>query len=473
MKKQRKFLSIVILLSLMIVGQSLGLAQSGGCPPWAEFDYIPPEHESMFYGIRSGNLAVKTKAQIRNEALANLANQIQSQVEVEINSSSSQIQNNDDFTNRNRFEETIKSVTDATFFGEDLTEKECLDAAKNRYWIYISLTKEKYEQRMKMRRQLAVQQASGLLDSGNTAVATGQPLQALNHYWNALLAISPFSAYPLYAMNTGNNALLNSELPANFNAQISAIEITNSARKQVFDLNETKESVFHVTVNQNGKKHPLKGVPVIFVLEKGVANIDTMAISDSNGMVKCRIESNKWDAKGIHIHAEIDWRKLFPEDKPGKLFRLNLDAAGVQSEVYLKSPVVFTEFSYSNNNHYEIRDGTVAVNSIKSTVTKLLTSMINAQIANSASDADRIIRFTINAHAIPGVTAGKFRSVEINVATALIDPKSGASLFAPDAAIVRGAGLSYPQALQNAVDKFQKSLKKEIIQPISERIIGN
>lgn len=134
------------------------LAQSGGCPPWAEFDYIPPEHESMFYGIRSGNLAVKTKAQIRNEALANLANQIQSQVEVEINSSSSQIQNNDDFTNRNRFEETIKSVTDATFFGEDLTEKECLDAAKNRYWIYISLTKEKYEQRMKMRRQLAVQQ---------------------------------------------------------------------------------------------------------------------------------------------------------------------------------------------------------------------------------------------------------------------------------------------------------------------------
>lgn len=472
MKNKIRFI-VLLILSFVVLGQSLGLAQSGGCPPWAEFEYIPPEHESMFYGIRSGNLAVKDKAQIRNEALANLANQIQSQVAVEINSSTGQIQNNDDFTIRNRFEETIKSVTDATFFGEDLTEKECLDTGKNRYWIYVSLTKTKYEQRMKMRRQLAIGQASGLLSSGDASIAAGQELQALNHFWNALLAIAPFSAYPLYATGLGSNVLLNGELPGKFNEQIAAFDITNAAREQVFNLNDSKESVFHVMVNRNGKKQPAKGVPVIFILEKGSAKIDTAATTDSNGMVKCRIESNQWDAAGIHIRAQIDWKQLFPEEKPRNLFRLNLDAAGAQSEVYLKSPVVFTEFSYSNNNHYDIRDGSVAVNSIKSTVTKMLSSSINAQIVYIASDADRIVRFAINAHAIPGVTAGKFRSVEMNVAVALVDPKSGATLFAPDAVIVRGAGLSYPQALQNAVNKFQKSLKKEIVQPIGERIIGN
>jgi len=441
-------------------------AQNSSCSEWAKIGFVPTNENELFYSVQHANIYAKKKSEIRQAALAEIATQIKAQVTTVIESELGQIQN----TIRRRYEETVRTISNATFYGDDLHEESCFDATKNTYWFYVYITKADFEKRMAERKKMTIMKTQDRFQSGLSAERSGEDMLALDNYWAALKEMRDFCVYPMRASGQGREVLLNSAVPNRFQTLAGSIYLEPEAKTFTYKLSQPKKPVFRAYFLQGQKKHPVISLPVVFSVQNNLAKIQARGSTDAQGKVSCLIEKAKWSAEGIRLLAKIDWRGRFPDTTLLELYNIKMDTARFAfADVFLASPLLHLQISFQSISA-NLRYSTYSMNILRGSIVEYLTGAVNARFTENARNADRQLKVLVNAAPIRNPYG--MRSVRTTLLLQLLDPRTQKVIFAPKSISTTKAALSDNQALELTLENLAEELGEELLPVVVERLGG-
>ena len=438
------------LFAMLMAGLG-GLWQAAYCQPaWASATYLPPNSGEIYYSIQHGYMRKDAKTKFYDKALAEISSQIETYIRSEIISQDKQKRLGDQFFISQQIEQTIKSSSSATLFGEDLDKQEYVDAKSKTYWIFLSISKATYQQRLMERIGKAKQKALSNFRNAQKARESDQFVLAINNYISALDALRDFAATQDMLVQENGESFYIDDMSTGELKQLFGIIYIEAVEKTLrFSPQDRKQVQARVFARTPAGDRPVHALPVSFSVAEGeTAHLDTLATTNQQGIATCVIQSATWDANGLRIKAQPGWNLrldpllrgiygITPDNQRYADFHVSL----LPPRVTLR-PVYSPPAGLTGSN----------VNLLQGRISEHLTTTVSAEFSDNPAESDFQINLKVSA-----TTLGKFDrmySVEVTVLLELLDLKSNKVTYS-NKGKTRAPGLSYEQAFNAALERYE------------------
>ena len=455
---------VYIFLSALLF--TMACAQNHKRPNWADNNFIPANTSRAYYAVRSGHSTVDNRQVVRNEAIADISAQIETEIRSEI---VRQLREEGTAVSDN-ISIDIRTQTSGNFFGDDLKVQEYVDKKKEVYWVMVVLEKSVYQRRLKQQQQLSSQNAYAGYLNGLKAEKDKRYVEALVNYNQALNDLHPFKDFPLTVNHEGKSLMLRTAIPERMRQLVNNIGPEPSLPSQVFKFTDAKAASFIAHYYEGLRQYPVASLPLSFAVTRGAADIDKTGTTGSSGIAKCKIGEGDWGKNGLQIEASTNWQELFKNEAVLADFSIDISTPKKAStDLVLKGPIILGKFSY-NGDKGSVKGSGGELNVIRSMVVNYMSDKIGAEFSEKSGGSDAQLSVDIAGSAL-GQVYGGFRTVSLTASIELVDLGANRAIYSPASTTVKGVGTSDAAALNNGIKKLEQLFKSKILPELTSNFV--
>lgn len=431
-------------------------------PSWVE-NY--PTFEDYIVGIgmagKTGNKEddiERAKSAARKDLASQIRVKIESETDYVTRENSIKTDERNSWYSEKDISTKIRSMVDEEIEGIQLVDNwESMDG----YWYYYRLSKaelaRQIQQRLKNSKRMAVDFYKKAMDYKNRH----QYVTALEYLGKAYNSLTDYLGKPVEAMLDGSATIINNEIERQISSILSNLNFVKINDGQVAKIGSGTKMPLIVKVVY-GRNDPVRSVKVNFDVLDGEAKITKEAITDSEGMAKCRIDQILKGKGSLKIRAVADLKNS-----------LNLD------QDYAKNLIKnnFVNFSIG------IRKKTIFMKATEESLGRkrsspLIESYIKGQVANlsyvdfsnSKSDADYLLEVEVTTRKGSEYNGIFFCYADLNVK--IVDLSTEKQVYQKEQTGIKGAGLDYERASIKAITSIKDEIKNEFIRDVVNAIEG-
>ena len=294
-----------------------------------------PISDDYYIGIGIANKSNNPENYIQiaqQNALQNLV----SQIKVNISTQSVFLQMEREYGFEEEFKSDIKIKAEEHLEGYKL---QGTHQKGDEYWVYYSLSKNKYTEVRQAKMEEAMEQAKNLLTFTSNQ---NSPKQRYLHFVKALEVLKPFLSEPLECNLDGKNVFLGSEIIARFRSFMDNFRILSLNKKvKVMVGNKLGELKFAVEFN----KSRVEKIPLIF--DSDLIDVKSFSkVTDENGLfiaIAPKI-SNTESVQKIDVGLDVEtWLKEATKDSFTQKLARGVKSHQITMPVYVYTPLVYVE----------------------------------------------------------------------------------------------------------------------------------
>ncbi len=445
---------------------TIACAQQHKRPQWADNNYIPLNANRSYSAVRSGHSTMENRQVIRNEAIADISAQIETEIRSDI---VRQLREEGNAVSDN-ISIDIRTQTSGNFFGEDLRVDEYVDKKKDVYWIRVVLDKSAYKRRLKQQQDLSAQNAYAGYLNGLKAEANKRYVEAVVSYNQALNDLHPFKDFPLAVTHEGKSLMLRTAIPERMRQLINNIGPEASLPSQAFKFTDAKSASFIAHYYEGLSQFPVASLPISFNVTRGSAQIDKSGTTGSSGVVKCKIGEGDWGKNGLQIEAKTSWLDLLKNETVLQDFSIDLSTPKkATTDLVLKGPIILGKFSYQGDKS-SVKGSGGELNVIRSMVVNYMSDKIGAEFSGKSTGSDAQLSVDVSGSALGTVVSG-FRTVSLTASVELVDLEANRAIYSPASTTVKGVGTSDAAALNNGIKKLEQLFRAKILPELTSNFI--
>lgn len=455
-------------LKLRLLAALLGLVFMGACgnkgivdgpasnetespkPNWVSGK---PASSVYFYGV---GLAQKSPSnpEYLEVAKKNALNDLASEIEVNVSSSSILYTLERDYKFESEFSETIRTTTN-----KDIAGYELADSWQNedQYWVFYRLNRADYYAAKEREKRAALENAADFYSVGLSAWENNQLKSAFDLQVRALSILKPYWAENNeYELNGKTVKLDNRALQQ---LQEMAAEVVLEVRPSPIQLNLANHYsvVCEVSVLNKTTQQPLPGVSVQYRYRNNTGLQRGTQTSDGNGSVRVAIDQPDLLKQHHQLEVQVVLSDLIdPRAADADVRKIidGLPAASLTVPVTFERPVVYLK-SREQNLHYReqltiLRD-------------HLSNELIKKGFAVARTPAEANMTIHINASTRDGGTSSGFALAYLDLQVKLTDPSGANILYEQAFTDLKGASNTPERAGIRAFDKGQDKLDRSFV----------
>ncbi len=339
-------LFICIALLLLSCGSSKKITTIDTSPNWVKAKPI----NSMYYiGVGSAIKSLGStehQQNAKNDALADLS----SEISVNISTSSALHQLENSFG----YSEDFMASTFATS-KEHLEGYELVNTyeSETHYWVYYKLSKSKYAELKKVRRDNSVKQGLDYYQKARKNKQENNYLNALTFYLKGLESVKDYFTESLQIDYQGEEILLGNELLTGFITAINEISILPKHAEILVKQNESISSDKLSFLFQTASGAPLSNLPVEFTLgNKPLHN--SLTETNYNGEATYSLGAIKIKQGSRYFEVKLDIESIAKQAINDPFFRRmtrKIDVPKSQIKINIDTPKFFVSSVEKNLNN--------------------------------------------------------------------------------------------------------------------------
>jgi hypothetical protein len=353
---------------------------------------------------------------------------------------------------KEEFASQIQSSTQAQLEGYELVDTW---EDKSQYWVYYTLSKEKYAQLRKAKIDKAISLSLDFFSKAEQKKMDNQITEALQLYMQSFNPIEPYLTEPLETTYNEQNIYLLNTIHASLQQVLSTISI----KPVEPEINATIGRGLDDTILFKSLylQAPIANLPLFFSFIKGEGELIDSDKTGMNGIAPCRISHILSADKMQVIKAELALDKLVSQDDVNTVIQdimksLTIPSANVILNV--SGPQVFiesTELNFGNP---------LEVNYIEPKLKEKL-SGFGYSFVDMKSDADYVIM--IDAQSRKGSTVYQMCSAFVDVTVSVMDMSTYEEIYKNTFSNVKGINTDMDKAGLAAFDNASKQISAEIV----------
>lgn len=274
-------LQLLMLFFLLSSCSVSGLFKKKVIPAWVETQVSDPQY---FTGIGHAPVVKKQNNHIE-KARADALNELASEISVQLFSSNVLVTlvNNDKI--KDEFNSLIRSRVSTELEGYELVESY---QDKHNYWVYYRLSKLKYYEQQRLKREAATRNAQDYFLAAMNAMLQHDHKNALINFAKTIDAVKLYLNENIISTVNGLNVNLVQQSFANIRVLIESLQIETSALQIDVMLTKEIDPAKLVFSLKDKSGNPVKAFPLtIYFSERAVP--DPTRISDNQGTVQFQI----------------------------------------------------------------------------------------------------------------------------------------------------------------------------------------
>lgn len=313
-------------------------------PEWVKQKPIIPGYYVGISSVKKIGTSAQYIAKARQEALADLAESVSSNV-----SSTSVLRSIEtEYGFSESYDSKIQISTDDYLEGFDPVD---FYETESSYWVYYKISKSTYQEMKEKKKQAAVATALAKYQSGLQEQKLNKPKEAIAFYLQGLQAIKRYLNEETPTLFNGNTIDIGNELYSSTTEILNSLAIESVKSSITLKRGEAFKGNLEFEVTYN--KKPVQGIPVEFSYTGGYLKKDRQN-SDINGMVQLEPEVLNSRNNKEQISATINLKDLAQKAVDdlfirGLIIKRNMKPANVQ--VNIEAPILaltITDNSCSN-----------------------------------------------------------------------------------------------------------------------------
>jgi hypothetical protein len=375
-----------------------------------------------------------------------------SQIKVNISSTSvlSQLEIDKQFSEQ--YEQIIQTTT-----ADEIEDFEIVDTWEDasNYWVYYRLSISRYRQIKEEQKRNATLLATDYFSKARSAESSGENLQAIAFYFQALRAMEKHLGDAIRVPVDGRDILLVNEIYASLQSALN--RITLLANPAEINVNRRIQEGGHsllikAAFSASGK--PIEGLPLNASFEKGAGDIFPSYKTNAAG--ESRILLNKISSKeidqSINVRVDLDALSNAGKSEVYALILKTLKLPRVQINLKVERPLVFLS---SDEKSFGLRRS----NSQLSNRLRNLLATNGFEFTNDKSLAD--LWFDVRADAEKGSITGSIYVTYLTGLIKVMTVREGKEIYATVLDRIKGFGLDYDKSSIDAYNKAMETLEKE------------
>lgn len=375
-----------------------------------------------------------------------------SQIKVNVSSTSvlSQLEVDKQFSEQ--YEQIIQTTT-----ADEIEDFEMVDSWEDgsNYWVYYRLSISRYKQIKEEQRRNATLLATDYFSKAKASETSGQKLQAIAFYFQALRALEKHLGEAIRVAFDGREILLVNEIYASLQSALSEVRL--EANPVEINVNRRIQDGAHsllIKASFTGSGKPVEGLPLNASFEKGAGDIFPSYKTNAAG--ESRILLNKINSKevdqSIKVKVDIDALSSAGNSDVYSLILMTLTLPRVQINLKVERPLVF--LSSEEKSFGRRRNNSQISNRLKN-----LLATNGFEFTNDKTLAD--LWFDVRADAEKGSVTGSIYVTYLTGLIKVITVKEGKEIYATVLDRIKGFGLDYDKSSIDAYNKAMDTLEKE------------
>lgn len=383
--------------------------------------------------------------------------------QIKVNVSSTSILNQLEVDNR--FTEQYEQIIQTTA-ADEIEEFELVDAWEDQdnYWVYYRLSISRYKQLKEQQKRNATTLATDYLVKAKQSEKTGERLQALTFYFQALRSIEKYLGDAIRVTVEDREVLLFNEVYASIQTLLDKIHL--SADPSEVRLNRRLDGTAqHVSVKAlyQDLKRPVVALPLAAAFEKGSG--DVFPSYKTNDLGETRIMMNKINSKELEqaLKLKVDIDAL--SGASGKIYNLvvsTLKTPAVQVRLSVQRPLVFVSADEKNlgslKNHFQI-----------SNKLKNLLASNGFEFTNDKASAD--LWFDVQADSERGSVSGSIYITYLTSTIKVMAVRDNREIYATTLDRIKGYGLDYDRSSIDAYNKALETLERDKMNELIDNVL--
>lgn len=375
-----------------------------------------------------------------------------SQIKVNISSTSvlSQLEVDKQFSEQ--YEQIIQTTT-----ADEIEEFEIMDTWEDasNYWVYYRLSIARYREIKEEQKRNATILATDYFSKARSAEASGQQLQAISYYFQALRALEKHLGEAIRVTYDGREILLVNEIYASLQSALNGIVLL--ANPAEINVNRRIQDGSHpllIKAAFAGSGKPVEALPLHASFGKGSGDIFPSYKTNPAGETKILL--NKISSKEIDqsIVVKVDLDALNGAGNSGVygLIVQTLKLPQVQINLKVERPLVFLS---SEERSFGVR----RANAQLSNRLRNLLATNGFEFTEDKNNAD--LWFDVRSDAEKGSITGSIYVTYVTGLVKVITLKEGKEIYTTVLDRIKGFGLDYEKSSIDAYNKAMETLEKD------------
>lgn len=434
-------------------------------PSWVE-NY--PKSEDYIVGIgmagKTGNKEDDIK-RAKAEARKELAAQIRIKVEsVTDYMSREEAIETDKYSSR--YSEQDISTRIHTMVAEEIKGIQLVDSweSEDGYWYYYRLSRENLNRQIKEKlensKKMAVDFYKKAVDYKNSYFF----INALEYFGKAYNSLIDYLGKPVVVALDDSTIIINNEIERQISSILSNLEVikVNDGQSSKIGYGLKKPLIVKVVYGTTDQDYPVKSIKVNFKVVNGKAEITKEAITDPEGIAKCKVDKILKGKGSLKIKAVVDLRGSLNLEKD--YAKSLIKNSFVDFSVNVRRKTIFMEVVEESLG--KIRPQPLIESYIKDLVAK--NSYVD--FSDNKSDADCLLELKVTTRKGSEYQGIYFSYADINIR--LVDLSTNKQIYQREQTGIKGAGLDYEKASIKALTNIKEEIKEGFINNIVNSIEG-
>ncbi len=420
-------------------------------PGWVNSKPIAPSYYTGI-GVAQKVTGTNYQQQAKSNALSDMASEIK--VNVSSNSLLSSLEQNNKFSQE--FRETIQLNSSIK-----LEEFELVDSWEDEksYWIYYRMSKAAYIQRRQRQKKEAQDLALNLYAQGETSSSRGNFQEAADHYLRGLQALESFWNESNLITYENREIALDNALYESLYSLLNSNKITLEKPLELNFGNKFQTNSTLIARRMNGDT-PLVNTSLTVSYFGKYGRIKTRAKTNADGLATITIADTDLEKPQNSLEISVDVETIFApymSDPFMAQITEKLKGSSFVFPVVVTLPKIYLETSETNlGSPLSTKQITEAIRS------SLLRR--NYEIVANKNQADALLRLDA-ASRRDAISQGLYSAL-LQIDVALLDAKTGQTIYSAPANTVKGIDLSYEKAGMKAYQNTIKNIESEIIRSL-------
>lgn len=450
-------------LLLIIITSLFTINSEAKKPKWIkERPILNDYYQGIGVVEKTGNQVDYTLS-ARSKALKELSSEIT--VTISANSILHQLENNN--LVKESYESNTSLKTMQTLEGYEIETYE----DSNNYWVYVKLSKAKYE--MAKRQQLEKAKKLALINyqKGLSFQKSGNVNEAISNYLKAISALKDHLDEDLTIKSFDEDINLGSDIYTNLQYILQRIHLEPFQASISVKLSRDLEIPVGVSVTFNSGidgKHPISNLPISFSFTKGEGDLCSSATTNYEGEAKCGISKVTSNIKRQQIRARLNIEPFLDSD--GTIAKIQkafvpmemLPETTISLEMQRSKAIIeLTEITFGNQTN-----GKYLANELRSLLNQNFFTY-----TDSTNNSDFTVKLNIN-FTDGGSKPSNGYTVYIvygEIDMTVISNNTMEEIFSHRSSQIKGMKSgSYENALKDAATKCLKTFEKELIPELEQ-----
>jgi hypothetical protein len=426
-------------------------------PSWLR---TTPYEEGYYTGIghsvKSGNNNYVQAA--KKSALDDLVS------EIKVNVSSTSILNQIEVNRKlsEQYEQIIQ-----TSAADEIEEFELVDAWEDQanYWVYYRLSIARYRAIKEEQKRNATILASDYLQKGKAAEKSGQRLQAITFYFQALRSLEKYLGEPIRTILDGREVLLGNETYASLQMQLNNIKLHVEPSELFINRRVSQtQQLLTVSCMFSDLAKAASGIPIRASFDKGSGLLHPNYITDDRGNAQIlinKIESRELE-QSIVVTIDVDALSGTASSPIYSLVTKSLSLPSDNVVLKVQRPLVYLT---SKEKSFGIEKTNFQITSRL----KNLLANNGFEFTEKKSAAD--LWLDISSDAEKGSVTGSIYITYLTSNIKVLTVKEGKEIYATTLDRVKGYGLDYEKSSVDAYNKAIETLEKERINELLDTVL--